>query len=226
MPNCLPRRTVSPVAEARSVPHAAPVPLDSSTVGAVHELISQRWSARGYDAEATVSVDEVTEILDAGRWAPTWGRMQPVRFVVGLRGDETFDALTATLNRGNTTWAPAAGALILLCTTDDPSDPKPDLYGGVDLGLALAQMILQCGALGLNGHPLAGFDKDSARTAFGIPADKKPLAMLAVGHLADPSTLSEKIRDRDAEPRERLPLDEVAFSGHWGEPFRAGPPAG
>ena len=89
MPNCLPRRTVSPVAEARSVPHAAPVPLDSSTVGAVHELISQRWSARGYDAEATVSVDEVTEILDAGRWAPTWGRIQPVRFIAGRRGDET-----------------------------------------------------------------------------------------------------------------------------------------
>lgn len=185
----------------------------------MHELISQRWSARGYDPNATVSADEVREILEADRWAPTWGRMQPVRFVVGLRGDATFDALTATLNRGNTTWAPTAGALILLCTTNDPSDPKPDLYGGVDLGLALAQMILQCGALGLNGHPLAGFDKESATTAFDIPADKKPLAMLAVGHLADPSTLAAEIRERDERPRERLPLEEIAFSRRWGEPF-------
>ena len=185
----------------------------------MHELIRQRWSARGYDPVAAVSADDVVEILEAGRWAPTWGSMQPVRFVVGLRGDETFDALTGVLKRGNTTWAPAAGALILLCTTDDPSDPKPDLYGGVDLGLALAQMILQCGALGLNGHPLAGFDKGAARTAFDIPDDKKPLAMLAVGQLADRSTLPDEIRERDERPRERLPLDQIAFGRRWGEPF-------
>ena len=73
--------------------------------------------------------------------------------------------------------------------------------------------------LGLNGHPLAGFDKESATTTFDIPADKKPLAMLAVGHLADPSTLAAEIRERDEQPRERLPLEEIAFSRRWGEPF-------
>ncbi|NED70369.1 nitroreductase, partial [Streptomyces sp. SID10244] len=56
----------------------------------MHELIEGRWSARGYDPGATISTDDVTSILEAGRWAPTWGRVQPVRFVVGVRGDATF----------------------------------------------------------------------------------------------------------------------------------------
>ncbi|MFW0793570.1 nitroreductase family protein [Gordonia sp. CPCC 205515] len=186
----------------------------------MHELIANRWSARGYDPSATVSVDDLTEILDAGRWAPTWGRMQPVRFIVGMRGDETFAKLTTTLNRGNQSWAPASAALILLCTTDDPDDAKPHNYGAVDLGLALAQMILQAGALGYNAHPMAGFDPAAARAIFDIPGDKRPLAMLAVGRLADDrSTLPEEIRERDERARTRLPLAEVAFSETWGRPF-------
>ncbi|MGV9825013.1 MULTISPECIES: nitroreductase family protein [unclassified Gordonia (in: high G+C Gram-positive bacteria)] len=188
----------------------------------MHPLIRQRWSARGFDPESTVTADELTEILDAGRWAPTWGRIQPVRFLVGVRGDDTFDTLVETLNRGNKSWAPAAGALILLSTTDTPDDPAPDTYGAVDLGLALGQMTLQCEALGLNGHPMEGFDKAAARAAFAIPDGHKPMVILAVGRLAtDPSTLTEAIRERDSWPRERLPLSEIAFTGRWGQSFDA-----
>ncbi len=99
----------------------------------VHELIEERWSARGYDPDAVISAAEVTDILEAGRWAPTWGRIQPVRFVVGLRGDATFEQLAAALNRGNKGWAPAAGALILVCTSDAADDAKLHDYGAVDL---------------------------------------------------------------------------------------------
>lgn len=186
----------------------------------MHDLIAQRWSARGFDATAPVSIADLTEILDAGRWAPTWGRIQPVRFVVGLRGDATFTALAGTLNRGNRGWAPNAGALILVCTTDDPDDAKPHLYGGVDLGLAVAQMSVQAISLGYNAHPMAGFDAEAARTAFGVPADKRPLVILAIGRLVDdPSTLPDEVRERDESERTRLPLDEIAFSGTWGEPW-------
>ncbi|MFT4087009.1 MAG: nitroreductase family protein [Gordonia sp. (in: high G+C Gram-positive bacteria)] len=188
----------------------------------MHPLISGRWSARGYDATATLSDDDLDTILDAGRWAPTWGRVQPVRFVVGKRGDATFAALSDTLNRGNKTWAPAATALILLCTTDDPDDADLHEYGGVDVGLALSQMILQSEALGYNGHPMAGFSKAAAREAFAVPEKLRPMVVLAVGKPADdPSTLDEAIRERDAWPRERLPLTEIAYAGAWGEPYRA-----
>ncbi|MCZ4535118.1 nitroreductase family protein [Gordonia hongkongensis] len=184
----------------------------------MHELISGRRSARGYDPSSTISLDDVTTIVDAGRWAPTWGRVQPVRFIAGLRGDPTFDALAGVLTRGNSGWAPRSAALILVCTTDDPDDAKAHTYGAVDCGLAVAQMILQSEALGFNAHPMAGFDAEAARDIFGIPADKRPLVLLGVGALADPASLPEEIRARDEKPRTRLPLSEVAFAGRWGRP--------
>ncbi|MET4166194.1 MULTISPECIES: nitroreductase family protein [Gordonia] len=183
----------------------------------MHELISGRWSARGYDPAATISVDDVTTIVDAGRWAPTWGRVQPVRFIVGLRDDPTFIALSGVLTRGNSGWAPRSAALVLVCTTDDPDDAKAHTYGAVDCGLAVAQMILQTEALGFNAHPMAGFDAEAARDAFGIPAGRRPLVLLGIGVLvADAASLPEDIRARDEKPRTRLPLSEVAFAGEWG----------
>ena len=191
----------------------------------MHELISGRWSARGYDPSATVSVEDITTIVDAGRWAPTWGRVQPVRFIVGLRDDPTFAALCGVLTRGNSGWAPRSAALVLVCTTDDPDDAKADTYGAVDCGLAVAQMILQAEALGFNAHPMAGFDPVAARDSFGIPADKRPLVLLGIGVLAaDPTSLPEEIRARDEKPRSRLPLGEVAFAGHWGRAAFSEPP--
>lgn len=190
-----------------------------ATVAGVHEFIESRWSPRGYDDTATISSSEITEILDAGRWAPTWGRIQPVRFIVGLRGDDTFARLTTVLTRGNAGWAPRSSALILVSTTNDPDDAKAHTYGAVDLGLAVGQMLVQARALGLHGHPMAGFDAAAAVEAFGIPDDKRPLVLLAVGRLAEEASLPDDIRERDTRERTRLPLTEVAFAGRWGEPY-------
>lgn len=190
----------------------------------MHELIESRWSARGYDSAATISTDDLTEILDAGRWAATWGKVAPVRFVVGMRGDDTFAAITDLLTRGNKSWAPAAAALVVVCTTDNPDDAKAHEYGAVDLGLAVAQMSIQAVALGFNAHPMAGFDAAGAHERFAVPDDKRALVVLAIGKLAeDTSILSPDVLERDSIPRTRRPLAEVAFAGTWGQPFTAQP---
>lgn len=191
--------------------------------GRVHELIEGRWSARGYDATAEISVDDLTSVLDAGRWAPTWGRVQPVRFVVGRRADNTFTGLTETLTRGNAGWAPASAALILVCTAAEPDDEKARTYAAVDVGLAVSQMILQANALGYNAHPMAGFDAETAVRRFAIPDDRRALVLLGLGALADPEQVATEIRERDERPRTRLPLDEVAFAETWGHPFTSAP---
>jgi nitroreductase len=186
----------------------------------VHAPIENRWSARGYDPEATITTAEVTDVLEAGRWAPTWGRIQPVRFIVGLRGDDTFTRLAATLNRGNKSWAPAAGALILLSTSNNPDDAMVHEYGAVDLGFAAAQMSIQAVSMGLNAHPMAGFDVAAARAEFGVPAESRPMLVLALARLAaDPTTLAPEVAERDAWPRERLPLHDITFAGQWGTSF-------
>ncbi|MBO0681057.1 nitroreductase family protein [Mycolicibacterium sp. S2-37] len=181
----------------------------------IHPDIAARWSPRSFDPAAVVTADQLTALLEAARWAATWGARQPVRFLVGLRGDETFDTLAGVLRRGNS-YATAAGALILVCA-DDGEDERTARYAAVDAGAAMANMGVEAVARGLVTHPMAGFDGDAAAARFGVPQGVRPIAVVAVGTLGESTDAA--ITERDARPRERLDLDEIAFAGRWGEPF-------
>jgi len=185
----------------------------------IHEPLAARWSPRAFDSEATLTSEQLTAVLEAARWAATWGGRQPVRFVVGVRGDETFDALVATLKRGNL-YATAASALLLVCADEGP-DENTAFYSAVDAGAAIANASVEAVARGLAAHPMAGFDADAARAAFDVPAEVRPVAVLAVGTLGDYATAEPSVVERDSKPRERLPLEQVAFAGAWGAPFTA-----
>lgn len=185
---------------------------------AIHSPIADRWSPRAFDPDAVLTDDAVTALLEAARWAATWGGRQPVRFVVGVRGDDTFETLAGLLRRGNA-YAKAAGALVLLCA-DEGEDEKTALYSRVDAGAAMANLSIEAVSRGLISHPMAGFDVDGSRAAFDIPGTVLPLMVIAVGSLGDYSRISAEIAERDALPRHRLPLDEIAFGTGWGRPWR------
>lgn len=184
----------------------------------IHPHLAARWSPRVFDPAAVVTGEQVAALLEAARWGATWGDRQPVRFVVGLRDDETFAALAATLKRGNS-YAKAASALILVCADEGP-DEKTALYSAVDAGAAIANATVEAVSRNLVAHPMAGFNVDAAREAFGIPAEVRPLAIVAVGMLGDYATAAQELIERDSRPRARLALDEIAFSGQWGRPLR------
>ncbi|MGB3482568.1 MAG: nitroreductase family protein [Mycobacterium sp.] len=182
----------------------------------IHPPIAARWSPRGFDPEATLAHGDLLALLEAARWSATWGRRQPVRFVVGIRDDQTFTALAGLLNRGNS-YAKAASALILVCT-DEGEDDRTARYAGVDAGAAMANLAIEATSRGLHTHPMAGFDVTGAHQSFDIPGQVQPLAIVAVGRLGDHEVASE-IADRDSLPRERLPLSEIAFTERWGAPL-------
>jgi nitroreductase len=188
----------------------------------IHPDVAARWSPRAFDPDSVVSTAQVTALLEAARWAATWGHRQPVRFVIGLRGDVTFTALAATLKRGNS-YAHAASALILVCADQGP-DERTALYSAVDAGAAIANLTIEAVSRDLIAHPMAGFDVDAARAAFGVPDGVRPLAVVAIGELGDYGSAAPEIVERDSRPRERLPLSEVAFSGTWGAAFTPGMP--
>lgn len=180
----------------------------------IHAPVADRWSPRAFDPDAVITTEQLTGLLEAARWAATWGRRQPVRFVVGRRGDPSYGQLSTLLNRGNA-YARAAGALVLLCA-DEGDDEATALYSAVDAGAAAANLAVEAVARGLISHPMAGFDVEGARRAFDIPAQVRPLMVIAVGSLADPATVSADIAERDRLPRQRTPLEDVAFAETWG----------
>ncbi|OBB97196.1 nitroreductase family protein [Mycolicibacterium peregrinum] len=189
----------------------------ASTSVPIHPDLAARWSPRAFDPDAAIAADQLTALLEAARWAASWGHRQPVRFVVGIRGDETFATLAGLLKRGNS-YAQAASALILVCA-DEGEDERTARYACVDAGAAIAQLTVEAVSRGLIAHPMAGFDVDGAQAAFEIPDGVRPIAAVAVGTLGDYSEMGEEIAERDGRPRERLPLNQIAFGGRWGIPL-------
>jgi nitroreductase len=183
----------------------------------IHPDIAARWSPRMFDPDAVLDTEQLVAVLEAARWAATWGHRQPVRFVVGLRGDDTFGEITDLLKRGNR-YSHAAGALIMVCT-DEGEDERTARYAALDAGAAIAQLTIEAVSRGLVAHPMAGFDADGAREVFGIPAGVRAVAVVAVGLLGDYDKAPQEIVERDAQGRSRLPLEEVAFTGSWGTPL-------
>ncbi len=167
-----------------------------------------------FDADAVLGTEQLVAVLEAARWAATWGHRQPVRFIVGRRGDDTFSAIAGLLKRGNR-YAHAAGALIMVCV-DEGEDERTARYAAVDAGAAIAQLTIEAVSRGLVAHPMAGFDADGARSVFKIPATVRPVAVVAVGSLGDYQQAPPEIVERDARGRTRLPLEDVAFAGSWG----------
>jgi nitroreductase len=180
----------------------------------IHPDIAARWSPRMFDGDAQLTAEQLTAVLEAARWAATWGHRQPVRFLVGLRGDETFGKISELLKRGNS-YAKSAGALVMVCA-DEGEDERTARYAAVDTGAAIAQLTIEAVSRGLIAHPMAGFNADGAREVFGIPEGVRAIAVVAVGSLGDYDNAPPEIVERDAQGRHRMPLDEVAFAGSWG----------
>ncbi len=188
------------------------------TSAPLHPIIADRWSPRALDAAAVVTDQQLRSLLEAARWAASYGNTQPARYVVGRRGDDTFGRIHDLLTPRNQSWAHAAAALVVgvAVTGNDKGDvPLPE-YG---LGLATQNLVLQAVAEGLVAHQMGGFDAERARTEFDLPASARPIVVIAIGAAGDPELLDERTRSRELAPRSRLPLAEIAFAGTWGRPL-------
>lgn len=187
-----------------------PADRQAGTSVPIHRDLAARWSPRAFDPNSELAQDDLAALLEAARWAPTWGDRQPVRFVVGRRGDETFITLAGLLRRGNA-YAHAASALILLASDEGPDD-KTAAYSKVDAGSAMANLCVEAVSRGLIAHPMAGFDVPGAQAEFGLPDELRPLMVVAVGTLGDYAQADPAIIERDSRPRERLPLDQIVLN--------------
>jgi nitroreductase len=190
---------------------------DAETSVPIHPLLAARWSPRALDPDGVVTDDQLRAVLEAARWAPSNGNTQPARYLVGRRGDDTYGRLFDLLSKRNQGWAHPAAVLIMVSVVtvnEKGTIPMPE-YGA---GLAAENLVLQAVAEGLVAHQMGGFNKEGAKLVFSLPADVEPQTVIALGTLGDPSLLDDDRRAKEEAPRRRLGLDEIAFTGEWGNP--------
>jgi nitroreductase len=186
-------------------------------VPGVEGLILRRWSPRVY-ADKEVPAAELKRLFEAARWAASSSNEQPWRFLVGRRGDETYQKIFNALVEFNQAWARSAPVLVLTVAKKTfTAKGTPNRYGLHDTGAAMATLALQATADGLHTHSMAGFDNDLMRASFAIPSDYELGAVTAIGYFGDPATLPEHLQKMEVSPRQRKPLEELVFSA-WEKP--------
>jgi len=166
-----------------------------------------------------VEPEKLRSLFEAARWSPSAGNTQPWVYVVATKENPAHQKLVQTLMGFNTVWAENAPVLVLTLAYLNPQRPGGNHYGYYDLGQAVAHLSIQAAELGLHVHQMAGFDAQKARELFEIPAGYVPTTVVALGYLGSAEDLPEELRQREAAPRTRKPLDEFVFSGQWGEPL-------
>jgi len=188
----------------------------------IHDLLARRWSTRAFDAAKPVTREQLTTLLEAGRWAPSCNGDEPWRYLVWdrARDPEGFQKAFDCLSDNNKKWVKNVPLLMLSCAGSNfAATGKPNRWTQHDTGAASLSIALQADVLGLAVHQMGGFDAEKARAAFGIPAEYAPIAMIAVGYQAAPDVLDEETKKKELTPRARKPLGEKFFEGGWGKGY-------
>lgn len=184
----------------------------------VERTILQRWSPRAF-ADKPVTDQDLKTIFTAGAWAASSQNEQPWRFLVGRKGDATYEKIFNSLVPGNQLWAGSAPVLFAAFAKKTfTKGGAPNRTALHDVGAACQNMALEATALGLHMHGMGGFDPVTLAAYFAVPSDFEPAACWALGYLGDPANLPDKYKEPEQTPRERRPLADVVFAEHWEAP--------
>jgi nitroreductase len=190
-----------------SIAEAAPRAAETSAP--LLPALAERWSPRAFDPSADIDETALRSALEAARWSPSAGNTQPWRFIVARRGSAAFDTIVQNLAGFNTVWAGSASVLVVALAEVVDSEGNERRWATYDLGQAVAHLTIQAHHDGLHAHQMGGFDVEGLRTAFDIEERFVPVSVTALGMLGDADALPEPLREREAAPRTRRPLDET-----------------
>jgi len=165
----------------------------------VFEAIKGRRSIRAY-RDIDVSQGIVEKLIEAARWAPSAGNIQPWEFII-VRNSETKRRLAeAALGQSFIEEAPV---VIVVCADGERSargygTRGRTLYCIQDTAAAIQNIHLAAYALGLGTCWVGAFREDEARKILNIPEGVRPVAIIPVGYPAE-----------SPSPRSRRPLKEI-----------------
>lgn len=186
-------------------------PRTAVTSAPVLDTIASRWSPRSFDDGHALPEGALRGVFEAARWAASANNTQPWRFIITRRGSESFAKVEAALAGFNKEWAGRAAALVVNIAETVSAEGREQPWASYDLGQAVASYSIQARAEGLYVHQMGGFDRDGIREAFGLGEGQVPTSVSAIGLLGDVEQLSEPLREREAAPRMRLPLDDLVL---------------
>jgi nitroreductase len=141
------------------------------------EAMSKRRSVRKYRT-GTVSREQISQIVNAGRLAPTGRNEQPWEFVI-ITNDATLRKIAHVCENGRFV-SDVLACVVVLC--------RPTTYYIEDGSAATTQMLIAATALGLASCWIAGDKKPYAPQIVALcdaPPEYRLVSLVALGHGAE-----------------------------------------
>jgi nitroreductase len=171
----------------------------------VFEAIQNRRSVRAFTSKV-VSQEDIEKLIDATRWAPSAGNIQPWEFVV-IRDEDVKRGLSiAALDQLFIEQAPV---VIVVCANESRSEwgygeRGKTLYCLQDTAAATQNLLLAAHAMGLGACWVGAFYEQEVRKGLDIPLGIKPVAIVPVGYPAETPVT-----------RQRRPIDEIVHENYF-----------
>jgi nitroreductase len=184
----------------------------------IEEIVKRRWSPRSF-ADRVVEKEKLQSLFEAARWAASSFNEQPWSFIVATNDKpEEYATLLSCLTEKNQQWAHLAPVLMVsVAKLNFEKNGKPNRHAFHDVGMAVANIIVQATAFGLFIHQMAGFSVEKVREHFQVPEGFEPVAAIALGYPGDPKALPESFQQQEVGPRQRKPSTSFVFEARWGD---------
>lgn len=147
------------------------------------EIIKGRRSVREYKSKA-IPQELLDKILDAARWAPSAGNLQPWEIIVVQDNETKKKIAVAAAFELFITRAPVVIVMAAnwLRTASVYGDRGANLYCIQDTAAAIQNMLLLAHEQGLGTCWVGAFDEDAVRTIVKLPDHVRPVAIISIGY--------------------------------------------
>src|SRR3989344_6909460 len=174
------------------------------------KAIIDRRSIRKY-LDKDVKLEDISEILEAGHYAPSSGNIQNWKFIVVKDKKRIEEVADACLDQN---WMKMAPVLIVVCNDNQDVNrmykKKGERYSVQNCAAAIQNILLAAFDRGLGSCWVGAFNGDGIRRILSIPEDIPIEAIITLGYPAEKPGL------RDGKQRRRKALEHIVFFESYG----------
>ena len=185
------------------------------------DTIKSRRSVRVFNGK-NVTDDEIMQVLEAARYAPSARNIQPIEYIV-VRDENTKEKLSNAARQkqplnspvsivvvGDLSRAGMAGRLSIHDTTTNNKGVQFFIY--MDAAASIQNMLLAANKLGIGSLWISSFDEKALGGIMKLPEDHIPLAIITLGRYDGEKTVPprrspeelvhvEKYEEKNHDPR-------------------------
>lgn len=165
----------------------------------VFEAIKERRSIRSFK-EQDVKEEDIEMLIEAARWAPSAGNVQPWEFIIVRRHELKKELAEAAFGQAFVEESPI---VIVVCADENRSFQGYSVRGKTlyciqDTAAAIQNIHLTAHSLGLGTCWIGAFSEGETAKILKVPNGVRPVAIVPIGYPAE-----------SPAPRNRRPINQI-----------------